>query len=95
MPLSRKPLSQITEADLLMLIAEGAAEGKTIDYKRGRLGQTDGEKKEFLYDLSSFANTAGGHLVFGIEERGGLPVALHGLAGVDPDQEIARIEQIA
>jgi hypothetical protein len=34
MGLSNKPLSEITEHDLLALIADKEPEGKTIDYKR-------------------------------------------------------------
>ena len=55
MLLTGKPASQITESDLLALIADREPEGKMIDYKRDRLGQTDADKKEFLYDVSSFA----------------------------------------
>lgn len=53
---------QITENDLQALILEKAGEGKTLDYKRDSVGQSDKDKKEFLYDVSSFANTLGGNL---------------------------------
>ena len=62
-----KSPSQITERDLLALIEDREAEGKTIDYKRQAVSHDD--RKEFLYDISSFANTAGGYLIFGMEER--------------------------
>ena len=63
--------STITEADLQALVADRETEGKTLDYKRDLVGQSDPERKEFLYDASSFANTLGGDLVFwhGGEER--------------------------
>ncbi len=95
MAFGNKQPSQLTEADLLALITGGEMEGKSIDYKRDRVGASDGDRKEFLYDLSSFANAAGGHLVIGMDESGGLPTALPGLAGIDPDAEIARLEQMA
>ena len=94
MGVSDKPVSQITESDLLALIAEKEAEGKTLDYKRDSIGKGDNDKKEFLYDVSSFANTLGGHLVFGMEETNGEPTNLVGLTGIDPDQEILRLEQM-
>jgi hypothetical protein len=94
MPLSDKPPSKITEDDLLALITDKEAEGKTIDYKRELIGKTDADKKEFLYDVSSFANTLGGHLVFGMEENNGEPINLCGLTGIDPDQQILRLEQM-
>jgi hypothetical protein len=46
------------ECGLIALIDDGELEGKMIDYKRDRVGQADGDKKEFLYDVSSFANAA-------------------------------------
>jgi predicted HTH transcriptional regulator len=63
-----KPLAEITESDLLGLITNGIAESRTLDYKRSLPGNSDADKKEFLADVSSFANTAGGDLVFGIDE---------------------------
>jgi predicted HTH transcriptional regulator len=66
----QKPLVQLNESDLLGLIGE--SENKTLDYKRDLPGQSEGEKKEFLYDASSFANTLGGDIVFGVEEQNGL-----------------------
>jgi hypothetical protein len=95
MSISTKPVSQITEADLLALITDKEAEGKTIDYKRDQVGRTDGDRREFLYDVTSFANSAGGDIVFGMDEDQGLPTNLCGLAGVNPDEEIGRLEQIA
>lgn len=56
----------IAEADLLALISNAVSEGRTIDYKRELPGNSDGEKKEFLADVSSFANTSGGDLIFGL-----------------------------
>jgi hypothetical protein len=94
MGLSDKPVSQLTETDLLTLIADKATEAKTHDYKRDSVGKGDSERKEFLYDVSSFANTQGGHLIFGMDEKNGEPINLVGLAGIDPDQEILRLEQM-
>jgi hypothetical protein len=94
MGLFDKPLLQLAESDLRELIADKEAEGKTLDYKRDLVGEGDTEKKEFLYDVSSFANTQGGHLVFGMEEKNGEAVNLIGLADIDPDQKILRLEQM-
>src|SRR5258708_6270487 len=95
MSLDTKPLRDITEADLAALIANQVAEGKTIDYKRDRIGASDGEKKEFLYHVSSFANAAGGHLILGLDEVQGLPTALLGITDINPDQELIRLDQLA
>jgi predicted HTH transcriptional regulator len=63
-----KPLDHITEADLQALISDAVPEGRTIEYKRALPGNSDGEKKEFLADISSFANTSGGDLIYGMDE---------------------------
>lgn len=94
MTLRNKPLDAITEADLRDLIANSVSERKILDYKKDRYGGSDGEKCEYLYDLSSFTNTMGGDLIIGMEESGGVPVALDGLVGLDADAEISRLESI-
>lgn len=95
MPLSNKSTSSITEVDLLNLIEEQETEGKEIEYKRDLPGKSDTDRKEFLYDVSSFANAAGGHLIFGMAEEKGLPTELKGLSNLDPDGEIRRLEEMA
>src|SRR5271167_3539200 len=95
MPFSQKSASSISEADLLGLIEAQEAEGKEIEYKRDLPGRSDSDRKEFLYDLSSFANAAGGYLIFGMVEKKGLPAELTGLTDLDPDGEIRRLEEMA
>jgi len=87
-----QPLESITEADLRALVTDEVPEGKTIEYKRALPDNTHDDIREFLADLSSFANAAGGHLIFGVEEEAGVPVNLCGLQGIDPDAEILRLE---
>ena len=94
MPLVAKPVSRLTEADLLALISDKEPEGKTLEYKRELPGKADGDRKEFLYDASSLANTRGGDLIFGMDEADGLPTRLVGIAGVNPDEEILQLEQM-
>lgn len=89
-----KPLDQITEADLTDLVTAGVAERKTLDYKQQLPGGSDAEKREFLADVSSFANTAGGDLIFGVTEVGGLPTGIPGVQIGDPDKEVLRLESI-
>jgi hypothetical protein len=89
-----KLLEAIAEADLVALISNGVAEGRTIEYKRELPGGTDADKKEFLADVSSFANTSGGDLVFGIEGERGLPIGIAGFQSADSDLEIRRLESI-
>jgi hypothetical protein len=89
-----KPAYLINEADIQALKDNSVAEGKTIDYKRDLIGNTDEAKKEFLADVTSFANTAGGHLVIGIEEDNGVPVNIGGVSIPDLDAEKLRLENM-
>jgi hypothetical protein len=89
-----KPLDAIIEADLLTLVTDQVPEGKRIDYKQELPGGTNDEKKEFLADVSSFANASGGYLVIGADEDGGLPTAISGLTIPDVDAVKQRLENI-
>ncbi len=84
----------MTEDNLLDLIANQVAEGRMLDYKLIQPGNSDDDKKEFLADVSSFANTAGGHLIFGMEEDQGIALNLPGISGLDSDREKLRLENI-
>ncbi len=44
--------------------------------------------------MSSFANAAGGFLIFGMKEAGGLPTELSGVAVADVDKEKLRLESM-
>lgn len=90
----QKPLEQIDETDLLALINNGVSEGRTIDYKRELPGNSDGEKKEFLADVSSFANSGGGDLIFGMDEDQGLATQLTGFQSTDADIDIRRLDDM-
>src|SRR5947208_16448298 len=87
-------LDAITEADLLSLISNGGMEGKTIEFKRELPGGQDADKKEFLADVSSFANTSGGDLVFGVRAVQGVATELVGLANGDLDKELQRLDAL-
>jgi hypothetical protein len=94
MTLNDKPLDLLEEADIQRLMEDEVPESKVIDYKKRLPGPSDLEKREFLRDVSSFANASGGHLVYGIAEENGVPVKISGLSGIDPDQEILRLESM-
>jgi hypothetical protein len=67
---------------------------KTVEYKELLPEGSHESKKEFLADVLSFANTVGGHIIFGIREKNGLPIELSGLKGDDFDSEILRLENL-
>ena len=86
------PIEAIDAVLLEGLVSDEVAEGKTIEYKSALPGRADGDKIEFLADVSSFANAGGGHILYGVIEQGGIPVTIPGLPGIDPDQERNRLE---
>jgi predicted HTH transcriptional regulator len=65
MALNNIPLGEITEGHLRRLIAAQAAESLHMEYKRETYGANDDQRREFLADVSSFANAAGGDLIKG------------------------------
>lgn len=85
------PVDEIGEAHLQGLIEDGVAEGRDVDYKLALPGTTPDDKKEFLADVSSFANAGGGDIVFGVDESAGLPTGVPGLAD-DLDDAMLRLE---
>ena len=95
MSLLAKRVDQVTESDLESLLASGAPESLVLDYKQQTIGASDTERYEFLADISSFANSSGGEIIFGISETNGIPTQIIGLASSTADKEILRLEQIA
>jgi len=89
-----KPLNEIAEADIQQLKASGVEEGKTIEYKRDLPGTKDEDKREFLADVSSFANTEGGDIIYGVAEDLGVIAEIVGLASSDIDAEVLRMESL-
>lgn len=89
-----KPIDCIEQSDLQRLIDDGVLEKKGLDYKRQFTGNSDGDKKELLYDITSFANAGGGFLIFGMQEENGIPVSIEGVAPEAVDREKLRMEQL-
>src|ERR1017187_4514082 len=96
-----KEFEAITKADIEALVANGVAEGRTIEYKQQLHGNGDEDKKEFLADVSSFANAGGGDIIFGVADKRdgngkttGIPEKADGLAGVNVDEQIRRLDDM-
>lgn len=95
MSLDLIPFDSIIEDHLQALVENVVPEGRTLDYKRDPYGAADADKREFLADVSALANTAGGHLVIGMDEAAGVAKSLCGFGAIDPDKEATRLESIA
>src|SRR6185437_3977888 len=78
-----KPSNEITEADIQEIKANGVPEGNDIEYKRELPGTSDEQKREFLADVSSFANTGGGDIT-----------EIVGLSSCDFDVEILSLQNL-
>jgi hypothetical protein len=99
MALTDISLTKITEADLQRLIAGAVSESLYIDYKATKsggspYGNSDADHKEFLADISSFANAVGGDLVIGMAEKDGVPTGFSPFTN-HPDEELRRLDDMA
>jgi len=93
------PLAQVDAGRIEALRADGVREGRQLEYKEVLPSNNDDDKREFLSDVTSFANTAGGDLIFGLRERRdteGKPTgeidAVVGLQSFNLDAERLRLE---
>lgn len=80
-----------TEADLQKLIDDEIQESLTLDYKASpSLAKDSRSRDELCKDVSAFANSAGGQIIYGIEEKDRKPTK------IDQGSDAARewIEQV-
>jgi len=95
-----KALDLIDKLDIDSLIQNAVSESKSLEYKEELPNDTSDSKKEFLADVSSFANSSGGDLIYGIKElrdeknkSTGMPDKADGL-NINFDSEIRRLENM-
>lgn len=86
----KKTLDRITAEDIIALIDNQEHEGKTLEYKvqlyplpKGRDDDAVRKRLEACRDISAFANSEGGDIVFGISDS-------IDLVGIDPDTDLDR-----
>lgn len=94
MSIGRLDFEGVTEPDLVSLVDAGVPEGIALEYKECQYGRSDADVKEFLKDVSSLANTVGGHVLIGMAETAGSASAVRALSGLDLDAEILRLESL-
>jgi len=96
-----KPFDQIDRPDLERLVTDQVHEGRMLDFKRDIALSNDEHRRELARDVSSFANAAGGDLIFGVEEAKdengknlGYPEKVVGVECPNFDDTKLRIESI-
>ncbi|MCC6148978.1 MAG: ATP-binding protein [Planctomycetes bacterium] len=94
------PYARITKETVSELLATKEREGRTLDYKLELPKANDDGRNDFLADITAMANTAGGVILFGIEEERdasgkttSLPKGVVGLGSVTLAQEQQRLLQ--
>ena len=94
MALQSLRLEEITASTIDSLRIRKEPEGLHLDYKLAWSLADNKEKREFLADVSSFANATGGDIVFGVREDDGIPVEVVGLQGFREDKDLLMAEQV-
>ncbi len=89
-----KPLATLTESDLRLLITEQVPESKQIEYKRELPEGGEKGTVAFLRAITAFANTQGGHLIYGMNAEEGIPVELNPIKMTSSDQVLQRFENL-
>lgn len=99
MILDSKPFDQLTAEDILALIPE-VAENRRLDYKRSLPENNEKSVRSFLDDVCALANSAGGYLIYGIDEerdedgnKTGVPSEVCGVGDVNEDEAIRDWQQ--
>ncbi len=88
-----KNIEEIEILDMQELVGN-AREIKSLDFKGTIKTDSDAEKEEFLTDISSLANSVGGHIIYGIEEKEGLATNLCGFETDNIDSLILKTENL-
>lgn len=94
MTIERADFDAIAHADLEELVNAQVPEGIRLEFKQELYGKNDAAKRELLKDVSSFANSHGGHLLLGIRAQNGVAAELAGVECSDPDAELQHMEQV-
>lgn len=92
-----KNIDQINIEDIKSLVETSVVEKKTLEFKAALPGNSHIDKREFLADSSSFANTEGGYIVYGVADSlvgKEVDLKILGFESKDIDSEISRLENL-
>ena len=68
------------------LVSAAVPEAPDLDFKQAHYGTSDNDKRELAKDVAALANTSGGVILIGIEEREGVASELRPLPFADEDE---------
>ncbi len=86
-----KRLDDVDLSDIETLRENKALESRFIDFKAKAIGGAEKDKREFLADVTAFANVAGGDLILGVRTKDGAADNICGIDLADPDKETQRL----
>lgn len=90
-----KPFDEINENDITALIENKVIETKYLEYKESLPDDSDSSKEKYLANIVSFANTAGGVIIFGLKQnKAGEAYEIKGIGTTNQDQDFLRLLQI-
>lgn len=87
-------LERLDGEQLTRLCDDHCPESDTLDFKRDLPGSSEKDKQEVLKDVCSLANTDGGDLVYGIDEKEGFASKMAPLSGEQADAAKRRLSQV-
>ena len=100
-PFSGTRLKDVSLSDINRLVSDAVPESLYLDYKQELHLEKPDEKKEFLRDVTAFANAEGGLLVYGVKEDrdsngrpNGVPLATPGTSLSNRDADVLSIEHL-
>lgn len=87
-------LDELSAEHLVGLIEAEATESAVVEFKSAPYTPDHEGAREFLKDITALANTAGGLILIGVGEEGGVAVALNPIKIVDADKIKQRLESL-
>lgn len=86
-------LRDTTQAHLEQLATDQAQEGPHLDFKRDLPASWDASaKNEFVADITAFANSGGGDVIYGVDEDGDAKASAVVPQVINQDQEVRRLQ---
>lgn len=88
-----RPWDQITLDDIEALVTYQRGESRTLDFKETFPAGDHKGVRDFLADVTAFANTDGGDIIIGVrEDKNGVAAEVVGVDRTGLDQELRRID---